>query len=196
MSTMLPEGVNCNETLIDELISWGTEHQAYLNPNVDVYQDSKTGLSFKAVQDLAPASNIVVCSYQISLSYLNAIESSGFLRHDDGAPISQNFLDTLSQDDPNIIGHFFLIQQYLLRERSFWWPYIRLLPQPHESQKLGIPIWWPEEDRKFLDGTNAEPPIKTRRNLWMSEWKTGISLFEESGLDSTEYSYELYQVSQ
>lgn len=145
----------------------------------------------KASQDLPPGSNIVTCPYQISLSYLNAIAAPGFLRH--SKPFPQNFLDTLSQDDPNIIGYFFLIQQYVLKDKSFWWPYIRLLPQPSEPEKLGIPIWWSEEDRRFLEGTNAEPPIKTRKVMWVNEWKRAIAILREHSQVWEEYSYELYQ---
>lgn len=177
---MSPNNVNHDETLtlIDELILWGKDYRAHLDPRVKIYQDSETGLSFKATTNVSAGSDIVVCSYPITLSYLNAIESAGFLHH--STPFPRAFLDNLSQTDPNIIGHFFLIQQYLLREKSFWWPYIRLLPQPNEPKKLGIPIWWPEEDRKYLRGTNAEPPITTRRALWVDEWRRGKSLLEGS----------------
>jgi hypothetical protein len=124
------------EVLIQELISWGIEHQAYLNPHVEIYEDPRTGMSFRAAKELPPQSNIVTCPYQVSLSYLNAIEAPEFCRH--SVPFPRNFLDTLSKDDPNIIGHFFLMQQYMLREKSFWWAYIRLLPQPYQPEKYVI----------------------------------------------------------
>jgi hypothetical protein len=180
-----------NDTSIRELISWGHQYQVYVNPDIEIYGDPITGLSFRAKQDLPPSSKVVACPYQISLSYLNAIEAPGYLRH--SSPFPEPFLSILSEDDPNIIGHFFLIQQYLLKNQSFWCPYTRLLPQPHEPEKLGIPIWWPEEDQKFLDGTNAEPPIKTRKALWVDEWERAISILREDSHGWEEYSYELYQ---
>lgn len=88
------------------------------------------------------------------------------------------------------------MQQYLLREQSIWWPYIRLLPQPNEPQRLGIPIWWPEEDQIFLAGTNAEPPIETRKQLWTDEYRKGIEALEhghEIFPEMEGFTYNLYQ---
>jgi hypothetical protein len=101
----------------------------------------------------------------------------------------------LKPEDPNIIGHFFLVQQYLMGEKSFWWPYIHLLPQPYKPESMVIPIWWPEADQKFLGGTNAEPPIKKRAELWKEEWERGISLLRGRFKDWESYSYGLYQWS-
>ena len=70
---------------------------------------------------------------------------------------------------------------------------MQLLPQPNEPEKLAIPIWWPAEDQKFLDGTNAEPPIKTRKSLWQDGWKRGISILRESRYECERYTYDLYQ---
>jgi len=176
-------------SLVQDLIDWGAANHAILNSSIEIYQDPITGLSFKATQNLPPNTNIVTCSYQISLSYLNAIEAPYFPSHSSTFP--QQFLDVLGEDDPNIIGHFFLMQQYLMREKSFWYLYIRILPQPRDAKNLAIPIWWPEEDRRFLAGTNAEPPIEKRQALWREEWRRGRELMK--GEEWEEYGYELYQ---
>jgi hypothetical protein len=175
---------------IQALVHWGNVHQSHLDPNVEIYQDPLTGLSFRAVNNHPPGSTVVTASHQISLSYLNAIEAPGFLRH--SQPFPEEFLGALSKDDPNIIGHFFLVQQYLMGEASFWWPYIRLLPQPDQPQSLGIPIWWPRDDRKFLDGTNAEPPLRKRKELWKTEWSRGVIILQDHA-NWQDYSYVLYQ---
>jgi len=124
------------------------------------------------------------------MSYLNAINIAPFTRHSQAFPC--RFLKEFGRDDPHIIGHFFLMQQFLLGDKSFWWPYIRLLPQPDESQKLGI-IWWPEEDQRFLKGTNAEPAIQERKKLWTAAWEAGIAILKETLLDWEDYGYGLYQ---
>jgi hypothetical protein len=180
-----------NHSLAQDLIHWGSSHQAYIHPNVEIYQDPVTGLSFRAVNSHPAGSKVATSSYQISLSYLNAIEADGFPRRSE--PFPEEFIKTLSEDDPNIIGHFFLMQQYLMKEASFWWAYIRLLPQPDQPQSLGIPIWWPREDRKFLDGTNAEPPLRKRKDLWRAEWSKGVTILHDHFANWQEYSYVLYQ---
>ncbi|KAF7888661.1 uncharacterized protein EAF02_003202 [Botrytis sinoallii] len=153
---------------IKSLVDWATASGAYLHPDVEIYKDAVTGLSFKAQQTIAPQTSIVRCSYQISLSYLNAIGTYSEFPSTDPFPVE--FLENLKQDDPNIIGHFFLIQQYLKGDQSPWWQYIRLLPQPNDPKSLGIPIWWPEEDQEFLTGTNAEPPLQKREQMWRDHY--------------------------
>ena len=176
---------------IQELLEWGQQHTACLDSKVEIYQDSATGLSFRAVEDLQPGATVATCSYPISLSYLNTISNTRFPNWSE--PFPKNFLEALGKDDPNVIGFFFLMQQFLMKEKSFWWPYIRLLPQPNEPDSLIIPALWPEEDRYFLNGTNAEPPIKKRNDLWMSEWRNAISLLENNFTDWREYSHDLYK---
>ena len=176
---------------IQDLLDWGDLHQSTLHPNVEIYQDPATGLSFRAKNAQPPGSTVVTSSYRIALSYLNAIDAQGSLRRSE--PFPDQFLTALSEDDPNIIGHFFLMQQYLMGDSSFWWTYIRLLPQPDQPQNLGIPIWWPAEDRKFLDGTNAEPPLRKRKDLWRAEWGKGIALLQDHFENWQDYNYILYQ---
>ncbi|EDO03510.1 hypothetical protein SS1G_05991 [Sclerotinia sclerotiorum 1980 UF-70] len=175
---------------IQHLVQWTTRSGAYLHPDVEIYKDAVTGLSFKAQKTIPPQTSIVRCSYQISLSYLNAV--GNYSQFPSTEPFPIEFLETLKQDDPNIIGHFFLMQQYLKCEKSPWWQYIRLLPQPGDPKSLGIPIWWPEEDQKFLAGTNAGPPLQKREQMWRDQWKKGVVLLRELP-NHKEYSYILYQ---
>ncbi|KAL2068914.1 hypothetical protein VTL71DRAFT_15252 [Oculimacula yallundae] len=175
-----------------ELLSWASGHGTSLHPDVEIYRDPITGSSFRALQDIEPGTTLVKCSLRTTLSYLNAIGASAvFQCH--SPPFPPRFINALETDHPNIIGHFFLIQQYLLGSDSFWWNYIRLLPQPDAPEKLGLPVWWPEADRAFLAGMNAEPPIQQRKALWEEEWKRGLSLLEAEYPDRKRYTYHLYQ---
>lgn len=175
---------------IQNLVEWAIASGAYLHPDVEIYKDATTGLSFGARQTIPPQTNIVRCSYQISMSYLNAVGTCPQFPSTESFPVE--FLETLKQDDPNTIGHFFLMQQYLKGEQSPWWQYIKLLPQPSDPKSLGIPIWWPETDQEFLAGTNAEPPLQKREQMWKDQWKKGVVLLR--GLPNhKEYSYILYQ---
>ncbi|KAK0110559.1 hypothetical protein ONS96_002164 [Cadophora gregata f. sp. sojae] len=178
--------------LVQALVNWGQVHGTSLDPGVEIYQDPITGLSFRSLRSIPPGTKLVNCSFKTTLSYLNTTEiTSYFLSR--SPPFPSKFINTLKKDDPNIIGHFFLVQQYLLGEESFWWHYIHLLPQPDAPDALGLPVWWPEADLKFLDGTNAEPPIKKRKALWEEEWKQGIALLGDDFENHDKYTYHLYQ---
>ncbi|TVY40367.1 Ribosomal lysine N-methyltransferase [Lachnellula occidentalis] len=178
---------------IEGLLQWATSNHTSLHPSVEIFQDAITGLSFKAVQDVPSGTNFVSCSYQTTLSYLNVAEISSDFGCHGSQPFPSEFIDVLSSEDPNIIGHFFLIQQYLMGAASFWWNYIRLLPQPEQPEKLALPIWWPKADRKFLEGTNAEPPLVKRQELWKDEWNRGITILKQQSGHWEDYSYLLYQ---
>ena len=182
-----------NKLLIQNLMQWASSYQAYLHPDVEIYDDPVTGLSFKAVKNIPLSSKLVTCPFQISLSYLNAIQTCSYFLHHQLESFPTEFMESLGEDDPNIVGHFFLMQQYLLGDKSFWWPYIRLLPQPDQPERLGIPIWWPAADQRFLDGTNADPPIKKRKEMWMAEWDKGISILRKHLSDWETFNYNLYQ---
>lgn len=174
--------------MAEKLMSWASSLGTHLHQDVEIYEDPVTGLSFRARRDIPPQTKLVNSSYATTLSYLNAVNAPGFLRH--GKAFPEQFLVILSPENPNIISHFFLMQQYLLGGGSFWWPYIQLLPQPDKPSS--IPALWPAEDQSYLDGTNAEPAIKKQTALWKEEWGKAIALLDD--FDNHEkYTYDLYK---
>jgi hypothetical protein len=175
--------------MVEELLQWASCLGTTIHPAVQIYEDLTTGMSFRATEDIPPGTKLVSCSYGVTLSFLNAVDAPHFGRQS-SPKFPQKFLDTLGYGKPNIVGHFFLVQQYLLRENSFWWPYIRLLPQPDEASH--IPALWSAEDRIYLHGTNAEPAIKKRLGMWEDEWNTGIALLP-GFVDAEHYTFGLYK---
>ncbi|RKU44798.1 hypothetical protein DL546_007647 [Coniochaeta pulveracea] len=80
---------------------------------------------------------------------------------------------------PHVIGRFFLIQQYLLGEDSFWCPYIRSLPQPEYMNTWALPTFWPEEDIEYLEGTNADVAIQEIQANVKTEYKQARKILKE-----------------
>jgi len=178
---------------IQHLLQWSTANGAFLHENVEIYQDTTTGLSFRAVQAIPPNTVFASCSNQITLSYLNAVQASPIFQTSSPS-LPSSFLDALNREDPNVIGNFFFMQQYLMGDQSFWWPYIRSLPQPNDLQRLGIPTVWPEDDQKFLMNTNAEPTLKQREKIWREAWTKGYNLLIPAEFpDAVKYDYNLYK---
>ncbi len=181
------------QSKIQSLLVWAGNFHSSLREGVEIYQDPITSLSFRATRDIPSGTTLVTCSYHITLSYLNAIEAGPCFGNHGSVPFPLGFMTELKTDGFHIIGNFFLIQQYLMGESSFWYPYIQLLPQPDQPEALGIPVWWPKEDQKYLIGTNAEPAVKQRKALWEMEWNKGVSLLRDQ-LENWEcYTYTLYQ---
>jgi len=178
---------------IRALVAWASKYEIPLHPQVEIYQDPVTGLSFRARVDLSPGTKIVDCSYQLSLSYLNAISESSLFPSQESKLFPREFIEHFEQENPHIIGNFFLMQQYLMGEKSFWSPYIKLLPQPNEPERLGIPNWWPLADQQFLEHTNAYPPIDERECQWRSDFEKGCARLRGRIDDSAAYTFPLYK---
>lgn len=170
---------------LEELVRWARGGGAYLHDMVQVYDDKQYGIAIKVRAEtskhaphtetgyLPATSRIVSCPFTLSLSYLNALDIFPALRsHSSRFPL--DFLNTAS---PQIIGNFFLIQQYLMGPRSFWFSYIRSLPQPDEHEKLGTPLYFTDEDLKWIQGTNLELACEQRERTWVAEWSATISKF-------------------
>jgi hypothetical protein len=175
---------------IEDLVEWAGITGTHLHKDVEIYHDPVTGLSFRAKKPIPANTTVVTSHHTSSLSYLNAVGTYSNFRTPKSFP--DEFLQTLKKDDPNVIGYFFLMQQYLLREQSPWWPYIRMLPQPDDPKSSGIPVWWPQEDQIFLTGTNAEPPLKKRVQIWEEQWRKGISHLQDYP-NHGDYTYLLFQ---
>jgi len=82
--------------------------------------------------------------------------------------------------EPHVIGHFFLVQQYLNADTSHWGPYIRSLPQPEESEKLGTPLYFTEADMAWIRGTDLEIARDQRVKAWKSDWERGRLILDAS----------------
>ncbi|KAM4066837.1 hypothetical protein HRG_000855 [Hirsutella rhossiliensis] len=130
---------------IHTLVDWATSHGATLHPSVDVYHDARTGLSFRALAPLRPYEPVVRLPTALALSYLNALAHP--------RPLPAAFL---AAAPPHVVGRVFLVNEYLRRRDSFWWPYIQALPQPPEPETWALAPFWPPEEAELLEGTNVE----------------------------------------
>ncbi|RDW68385.1 hypothetical protein BP5796_09042 [Coleophoma crateriformis] len=186
---------------IQSLQHWWLAHGGQLHPSIHIHWFGQSeGYGFQARQSIerptedASFYKVVSCPYTISLSYLNAIDASPTFSRHDSVPFPSAFL-ALPDHNPLgkvIIGYFFLMQQYLMGEKSFWYPYIRLLPQPNQPQRLGTAILWPEEDLEYLSGTNAEPAVRKYKEIWKNGYSTGYQLLQDHE-NWQLYTYDLYQ---
>ena len=166
---------------VQGFLAWLGSYSQVKSPLVEVYRDPHTGLSVRAIEDIPTGMVVLQCPYEKSLSYLNACNVSPHFPSAQSFP--PRFLDGLKREHPHIIGKFFLMQQYLLGEDSYWWPYIRLLPQPGSAEISALPDFWPEEDLKFLAGTNAEPAVIGAKANWEDEWRRGMDLLKGHNIE-------------
>ncbi|KAI9806120.1 MAG: hypothetical protein M1833_004527 [Piccolia ochrophora] len=171
------------------LIQWAVNEGAFVHPSLQHVHDAAYGSFFQLRSDALPlpaTTQFLSCPHALSISYLNAINLAPFRPRSD--PLPESLLQSLP---PHSVTVFFLCQQYLQKERSFWWPYIRSLPQPHEGNLTGTPHWFSEQDKLWLRGTNLEKGQEDLETLWKEEWGKGIQLLRDAGCNTQEYTWQL-----
>ncbi len=196
---------------IGRLLSWAENHGARLHERIKVYDDPDFGISLKvhvaknpeslllstqplllAGDSLPPNSCIVSCPFKLSLSYLNALDTFSDLQAH-----SPQFPHLLFEVlEPHVIGHFFLIQQYINVETSHWGPYIKSLPQPEEHDKLGTPLYFTESDLAWIRGTNLEGARDQRELIWRTHWEKGRDILDSApGWEEStgKWTWDLYK---
>lgn len=175
---------------IDALVAWAVSNGAVLHPDVRVYQDAATGLSFQvkptATQPLAgdyAADPIVRLPATLSLSYLNAIRPE--TRGDSpGVPLAEAF--RAAAVPPHVLGRLFLIKEYLAGAASFWHPYIQTLPQPDDAASWLLPPFWDADDAELLEGTNVDVGLARIRADLRGDLATIRALLGRGGADIQE----------
>ncbi|KAI9752998.1 MAG: hypothetical protein M4579_005383 [Chaenotheca gracillima] len=177
------------ENRISELLRWSGEYGGFLHRNVELLHDEEFGAYARVRPDassLEPGSQILSVPIELSLSYLNVIELPPFVSHGERFP--EDLLQSLSVSS---ITAFYLAQQFLLRHRSFYWHYIKALPQPDEPEKYCTPLLWSDEDKVWLRGTNLAKGAVDKDILWKDSWAKGVGLLRNAGWDSQVYTWEI-----
>ena len=170
-----------------KLYDWFVANGGQISRFLELADGASHGYYIRVRKDSEPIVSkacIINCPYALTLSYLNATNTHPFQSHGDSLP--EPFLQEM---DRHTVTVFFLMLQYLKREESFWWPYIRTLPQPEESKKFGTPTWFSEEDRFWLLGTDLEESSLTRIAIWKSDWERALQLLRRLAWSVEAYTW-------
>ena len=154
------------------LIEWFTRNGGYLHSSVEVVYSDAFGhhLQVKQGSALVPGDEIVSCPHSLTLSVLNAENTN---------PSWPKLLDIPADRAAEILTRFFLIEEFLMQEASFWWPYIRMLPQPDRRESLTTPIWYDEQDLIWIADTNLEGARLSRIEAWEAEHRSLVEALDE-----------------
>ncbi|MCJ1280834.1 hypothetical protein MMC26_000151 [Xylographa opegraphella] len=96
----------------------------------------------------------------------------------------EEFMSCFMQS-PEVLTRFFLMEQFLIAENSFWYPYIRMLPQPADDA-LDTPMFYTSEDCAWIRGTNLEGARKARLGQWKQEYQKAVDLLKSSDMSRYE----------
>ncbi|KAI9782771.1 MAG: hypothetical protein M1816_001723 [Peltula sp. TS41687] len=174
---------------ITQLVQWYVDHGGFIHPALELVDSSAHGLGMRIREDAQGLKNgtvVLKCPHTTSLSFFNVAKFHPSESH------SEPFPDIFLQEaTPRTATVFFLIHQYLMKERSFWWPYIRTLPQPDELDRMTTPLWFSEEDKVWLKGTNLEKGASDRIDEWRREWMIGKQMLNSADWNIEGYTWPL-----
>jgi len=107
------------------------------------------------------------------------------------------------QARPQFVAAVCLAAHYLLGARSHWYPYFRVLPAlpldddgrvEQDGRKIGLgeidtPLWWSDEEKAWLQGTNLAKGVNDLDAAWNEEWsqweRVVLGWAEQQGLAMT-----------
>ena len=190
------------QTRFDSLLEWSENHGGKLHPSLEIYNDNVTKYSLRVKPSIAdalqPGFSAVTCPAATTLSYLNALVD-GPINHQPAdspsnsptAAFPPGFTQSLP---PHVLGRFFLIKEYLKGKDSLWWPYLATLPSPDQISAWVLPPFWPYDEIRYLEGTNAHVAIQEIQANVKGEFKQARKLLKaENFPDVAAYTNLMYK---
>ncbi|KAI5196713.1 hypothetical protein AUEXF2481DRAFT_5995 [Aureobasidium subglaciale EXF-2481] len=166
---------------MDAFENWFRNNGGYLHPAVHLAHDEDQGSHFRATAVIEPGTHVLTVPHSLSMSNLNA-------QVDDDFPVFRTHAKEFTVEG---LSFFYLMAQWLNKDKSFWKPYLDILPTP--EQGFETPIFYDEEDRKWLEGTDLHPTLLGREAAWKRYWEDGVQVMKSAGMDVTEYTWELFR---
>lgn len=162
----------------EALETWFRANNGYLHDGIQILHSQTAGFHFRADILIPPGATIASAPHSITLSYLNALV-------DDEYPVFRQRRDRFKIE---AIGFFYLMTQYVNRDRSFWKPYLDVLPQP-EEEFLQPLFYDSSEDIAWLAGTDVWHTVIARRDVYKKYYDDGTTVLRDAGIDVAPYTW-------
>lgn len=156
--------------LARELLSWFSQNGGCVSSDVQLVHDDSHGFHMVATGPLS-SPVVVSCPLKLTLSVLNL------------DPVREEVLSVDSQLQlcrgkipDHTLSYLLLINQRNLGEASPWYAYIACLPGP---ASMTTPLWFDDDDLKFLAGTSVAPAAQERKQDIVRQWDNAVAVFED-----------------
>lgn len=146
----------------DNFELWFLSNGGYINPAIEITSSIPNGtfLRVDGEEALLPGANIISCPHKLTISWPS---------------IRKHHLNNVrSSMKPHVATRLFLMKQYILREKSLWWPYIKSIPQPYQNDAFNTPLYYDAGDMVWIRGTNLEYARQVREDTWRKEYNDAI----------------------
>lgn len=159
----------------EALRSWFSHNGGWLNPDVRIIFDDTGSNGFYLVAAKPLSSPTVArCPLRLTLSFLCLDHRQDVVAHVD-SPLQK----CLGKVPDFVLNYLFLMEQHCHGKYSKWHPYIACLPEP---ETMNTPIWFTDEDVKYLEGTNLLQATKARQQGLREQWAHAQSVMNEVGV--------------
>ena len=162
---------------METLQKWFEDNGGYLHPSTFLTQDEEYGTLLLAKDNVDRDSPILIGPHSLSLSALNAMV-------DDQYPVFKANVQAFTVE---ALGFFYLMAQWVDREKSFWKPYLDTLPSP--EQGFGTPNFFDDDDLKWIEGTDLLLVHVKRKEVWEQYWRDGVAVLDRNSVDSKPYTW-------
>jgi len=153
---------------------WFLTNGGFIHKDVEIVSTSNgRAVQVRSGSCIEPGTEIVSCPHRCSISYADS-RKYGLL---------SNKISDVSSLPQSVATRLFLVKQYLLQENSFWYPYISILPQPHDENAFNTAICFGKDDEIWLRGTNLGRAAIARKAAWREEFDHAHKLLFSSADD-------------
>lgn len=152
------------------LIEWVLANNGYFHPDAQIAFSSRKGFHAVVATNTAMPSGaqIASCPMEVTMSVLNALDVKPFSSH--GTCFPAAFLLAQAKR-PESLQSFFLMEQLVLGDKSWWHPYVASLPTVEEVNDQQFDQ---AEDVIWLEGTNLKKAFETQSNKWRQLFDHGL----------------------
>lgn len=175
-----------------KLADWVVQRRGFIHPYLKLAYDASKGFH-GVVEDgktLPAHIRIASCPMTVTISVLNVLDIAPFESH--GTRFPKPFLERY-QLATHILQSFFLMEQYILGEKSWWALYVQTLPTLDDVNRMHFED---EEDVLWIRGTNLEAAISSQSRKWRNQFEEANSMLAKLGWDHAkngDYNYELFR---
>lgn len=175
-----------------KLADWVVHHGGYIHPDLEIQHHPAKG--FHAVvqqsKNIPAQTRIASCPMTVTLSVLNVLSIDPFENH--GTRFPDPFLRRY-QFSTDVLQAFFLMEQRVLEDKSWWAPYIDVLPTIQDVDDLQFET---DADVAWIRGTNLEAAFASQRRKWKDQFEEANNFLASLGWENArngKYNYRVYR---
>lgn len=174
------------------LADWVVANGGYMHPNIDFSYSEDSGYHIVAGKGkkITPMTRVSSCPMACAMSVMNVLNIAPFPNR--GTKFPEQFIRS-NLGSPELLQTFFLVEQHVLGDKSWWDPYIKTLPTVDGVNQLQFDS---PEDAAFIRGTNLETGYRELMARWTGYYDKGLADLKANGWRQDKcfsYTWELFR---